>query len=469
MRRLRDVGVAVAILVALEALVRLLGLGRAVDDTPVRFVNEESGWARAGVYYEIDPELFWRLRPSAEIVGGLYRTNSLGLRGPEIEAPKPARTFRIALVGDSCTFGLGLDLPDTYGAMLETLEGPDGERVETVRLAVPGYSSLQSLWLAERILPRLEADAVVLYVGAFNDAAPACGATDAEIARSMATVGLRTVLGRLALYRALAGLVRDAPPRCPPPDPEPRVDLEGFSDNLDRLVRVARHPAGRRRSPPGLVVVVPPVVPQAPAEPYGDAVARIRGAVAPRLAGGDFQPDRIHPNRSGNVEIARRLAPSLRLRGELDPREVADARSADAADDLMVRAEPQRARDLFGDLAARHPDRPRLAIAFVRATLAIDAAAALPIAADAVRRHPRVTDLRRLYAEALAASGDDAAAEGQMRAGLASDRGWIYGRVVLARSLLARGDRAGARRQALRGLAVAPTSRELREIERATR
>lgn len=47
------------------------------------------------------------------------RINSLGFRGPEVEAVKPKSTFRIVALGSYQTFGLGLEDDATYPAALE--------------------------------------------------------------------------------------------------------------------------------------------------------------------------------------------------------------------------------------------------------------------------------------------------------------------------------------------------------------
>jgi lysophospholipase L1-like esterase len=52
---------------------------------------------------------------------GLATINALGLRGPLPESPKPAGSLRILAVGDSTTFGWGVNDDGTYCAELEAL------------------------------------------------------------------------------------------------------------------------------------------------------------------------------------------------------------------------------------------------------------------------------------------------------------------------------------------------------------
>ncbi len=47
-------------------------------------------------------------------------TNSLGIRGKEISLEKPQDTYRILLLGDSMTFGWGVNEGETFAKILET-------------------------------------------------------------------------------------------------------------------------------------------------------------------------------------------------------------------------------------------------------------------------------------------------------------------------------------------------------------
>src|SRR2546426_7316948 len=85
-----------------------------------------------------DTEAGFRLyRPHAasHFSGVDVRINSLGFRDREVVLPKPAEVFRILAVGDSVTFGFGVDLAETYVKQLEGRLTPlagGGRRVEVV-------------------------------------------------------------------------------------------------------------------------------------------------------------------------------------------------------------------------------------------------------------------------------------------------------------------------------------------------
>ncbi|HOW28723.1 MAG TPA: SGNH/GDSL hydrolase family protein [Elusimicrobiota bacterium] len=102
-----------------------------------------------------------------------FTVNSLGLRGAEISKAKPAGTYRVLCLGDSCTFGSGGGIGDeeTYPGLL----GPrlrkiwPGRSAEVINAGVPGYSSYQTLlMLRNKRLEEYRPDVLVVYVG-WND------------------------------------------------------------------------------------------------------------------------------------------------------------------------------------------------------------------------------------------------------------------------------------------------------------
>lgn len=103
-----------------------------------------SGWAiipeRTWITY--DPDLGWTNRPDKEAVlekngnSVTIHTNSLGLRGTREYPPEPAPgIFRIFAVGDSFTFGFGVEDGDSFPAQLEAAD----PRLEVFNMGVPGY------------------------------------------------------------------------------------------------------------------------------------------------------------------------------------------------------------------------------------------------------------------------------------------------------------------------------------------
>jgi hypothetical protein len=107
---------------------------------------------RANKYFVPDPELGWRMRPHDEIVVETdeyrvaYRSNALGYREERRAEPAPDAR-RIALVGDSFTFGQGVPYEQTFGALLEA----SLPQSEVRNFALPGYG-VDQMWVAARKL-----------------------------------------------------------------------------------------------------------------------------------------------------------------------------------------------------------------------------------------------------------------------------------------------------------------------------
>jgi lysophospholipase L1-like esterase len=96
---------------------------------------------------------------------------------------------RVLVVGDSCVYGASLDGCDTLGWQLaEALDARDLApfQVAVIPLGVPGYSTEQCLLLLREQLAALQPVAVVLYVAAWNDQAPALRAPDRELLAALA-------------------------------------------------------------------------------------------------------------------------------------------------------------------------------------------------------------------------------------------------------------------------------------------
>lgn len=113
-------------------------------------------------------------RPDFELDlhGWDIRTNSHGLRGPERAIPKPPDVKRIVFVGDSVTFGWGVDEEDTFTHMVETELNARGEqRWEAVNAGHLYHDSTQERAVLEEVGLLYEPDIVVLvFVG--NDIQP---------------------------------------------------------------------------------------------------------------------------------------------------------------------------------------------------------------------------------------------------------------------------------------------------------
>jgi lysophospholipase L1-like esterase len=118
-------------------------------------------------------DLVYDLVPSLQgrFEGARYRSNSLGMRDVEIAVPKPPGVFRIALLGDSFSFGWGVEVEQCYANLIETQFGElvAGRRIEVLNLGVPGYNTAIEAACLEHKALAMQPD-LVLVQYFYNDA-----------------------------------------------------------------------------------------------------------------------------------------------------------------------------------------------------------------------------------------------------------------------------------------------------------
>ncbi|MEW6742554.1 MAG: GDSL-type esterase/lipase family protein [Planctomycetota bacterium] len=124
-------------------------------------------FTEAGMFSSFDDPLrHFTLRPSVtlEIDGRTYRHNSLGLRDDEVTRPKPEGTFRILVIGDSYTYGWGVDQDETIPEQLrDNLERRyPGVVYDVLNAGVPAYDTAAEYGHLGALAPRVEPDLVVL-------------------------------------------------------------------------------------------------------------------------------------------------------------------------------------------------------------------------------------------------------------------------------------------------------------------
>jgi lysophospholipase L1-like esterase len=92
------------------------------------------------------------------------QVNSVGLRGPELAVPKPAGTRRVLVLGDSITFGWGVEEPDTFARRLErSLRVELACPLDVANGGVSGYGSIHEADFFTHEGLALEPDVVLIY------------------------------------------------------------------------------------------------------------------------------------------------------------------------------------------------------------------------------------------------------------------------------------------------------------------
>jgi hypothetical protein len=150
----------VAVLLATEVVLRSAGVhfpavGRAEGDRALWRYDAVKGWDH---------------RPGStgrSFLGGPdrgdVRINNLGLRGRELEPPKPPGVRRVLMFGDSFVFGVGVDEPHLLSTLLQRrLDVSGSGPFQVVNMGISGYSTDQQYLLLQERGMELEPDIVVL-------------------------------------------------------------------------------------------------------------------------------------------------------------------------------------------------------------------------------------------------------------------------------------------------------------------
>lgn len=215
---------AILVVVILGGGARLF-VSRKIREAPIVIPDVESN-----LIQQYDRRLFWSMKPNVtqvELVTELgespvtfyVSTNEQGLRNPPI-GDKGSR-FRILAIGDSTTFGLGVNDDETWPAQLQAILNEDRSDIEVINAGVNGYSSFQGLRYIETRGLRLAPDLVIVTFG-YNDSAK--WVSDIELASSWSRpVALLLRAGLEAL-----GVVEERPERL-------RLSPGEFLDTLIRI------------------------------------------------------------------------------------------------------------------------------------------------------------------------------------------------------------------------------------------
>jgi len=153
---------------AVEALFRALHLDTALLGDPLRDVPIMAALVP-------DPYLQWRGRPHGRFPWIPETLNERGFRGPTARPSKPAHVRRVAVLGDSCTFGVVrraesvTALRRPYPALVqELLDREQAGGFEVLSYAVIGYTSWHGLRQLHAEVLADDPDLVVIRFG-WND------------------------------------------------------------------------------------------------------------------------------------------------------------------------------------------------------------------------------------------------------------------------------------------------------------
>lgn len=127
-------------------------------------------WLYPQIRYRADPALVFKLEPGQAgfTADQSASINERGLRGPLVPYSRTQGVTRILYLGDSITFGYGVDDREGFTRKTAELLGKIGIRTETVNSAVPSYNSEQEVTFLATEGYRYQADWVVVGI-CWND------------------------------------------------------------------------------------------------------------------------------------------------------------------------------------------------------------------------------------------------------------------------------------------------------------
>jgi hypothetical protein len=150
----------------------LVGLG-VIEGTARLLVPAPLEWLeRPTRILRYDAERGWALRPNTDdfTVDKPAHVNSDGFRDREYEVEKPSGTKRIVCVGDSYTYGWGVDVEDSFPKKLESRLAKTS-RTEVLNLGLFGYNTRQARLTLEKTGLKYKPD-LVIYSMYWDDLLP---------------------------------------------------------------------------------------------------------------------------------------------------------------------------------------------------------------------------------------------------------------------------------------------------------
>lgn len=129
-----------------------------------------------GTYYpdRLKPNTNCLLRSTENQFPPVYiKTNSLGMRNPEIAIPKPLGTIRILMVGDSYVTGWGVTNEESLPRVIEStlrIDYPD-KKIEVINAGLPGAGPNYYYLFLKNVGVKLQPDIIVIGFYMLNDIA----------------------------------------------------------------------------------------------------------------------------------------------------------------------------------------------------------------------------------------------------------------------------------------------------------
>lgn len=131
-------------------------MSRAFDTLLGLYLNQRH-------YFKAMPSNFVKKYDTSEFTVEA-RISSQGLRNAEVIVPKPPDTFRILAVGDSFTFGWGVDLPLAWLKLVEQSMSLPGQKIEVINAGLPGAGPTDERRICLAYRDWFDVDAIILAI-----------------------------------------------------------------------------------------------------------------------------------------------------------------------------------------------------------------------------------------------------------------------------------------------------------------
>ena len=158
------------VLLELSFRIHLFGLEAFSFDA----VNSFVPLGHAGVVKASDhPEILFDLKPNLDthFKSATFSTNSAGLRDREYKIAKLDNVFRVAVLGDSFSMPVGVEIEDAYHSILEARfnAGSADDKFEFINFAVGGYTLRQYAGVLKHKALEYEPDLILIGWCSGND------------------------------------------------------------------------------------------------------------------------------------------------------------------------------------------------------------------------------------------------------------------------------------------------------------
>jgi lysophospholipase L1-like esterase len=164
----------------LELGLRLFGFEHQLEAIPVLVWNrkQDETMRSTEALHQTDFNSLWAPRPGAAVPDQDETINAAGYRGPQLDVEKPDGVLRVALIGESATFGMGLPWEGTAAAQLVELAAERGQRLEVLNAGVIGYTAWQGVERYKTLVREHDVDVVFASFGTVNEHYPCKGLPD---------------------------------------------------------------------------------------------------------------------------------------------------------------------------------------------------------------------------------------------------------------------------------------------------